>query len=355
MPTASYAAHRRQIATILMSLGLNQEFADQTAEVLAWADLHGIDSHGLSCLAVYYDRWKKGRVNMDPKPWVVRESPVSTLFNGDSGLGHPVSTRAMQVAIEKAKKTGMAISSVRNSVHFGACGFYAKMAADHGLLGLVTTTASNRQVAPTRGKQAQFGTDPIAFAAPSLEKNPFLLDMATTTAASGKIRNKHHEGLKLPQGWITTKDGEPSDDPLEAAEKGGFLTSLGGTEEGSSYKGYGLATMVNILSACLSGSTLITSPMHMKQPFGQDIGHFFMVIDPGLFRDPVEFRTDVSSLCNALRNATPIDPKRPVLVAGDPEWIAAEKRMVEGIPVGEGLLAKVRKIAEENNVPWLLG
>ena len=118
---------------------------------------------------------------------------------------------------------------------------------------------------------------------------PFLLDMATTTVAAGKIRNKFNEGLACPPGWVVTKDGAPSTDPLEAAEKGGFLTSLGGSPENSSYKGYGLSAMVNILSACLSGSTPITSPMHMKQPFGQDIGHFFLAIDPGLFRDAGRF------------------------------------------------------------------
>ena len=162
------------------------------------------------------------------------------------------------------------------------------------------------------------------------------------------------KGRKVPKGWVTTKDGQPSSDPLETFDKGGFLTSLGGTLEGSSYKGYGLAVMANILSACLSGSTLITSPMHMKQPFGQDIGHFFMAIDPGLFRDRDEFKVDVSSLCDSLRNTLPINADKPVMVAGDPEWHTAKERTKEGIPVSKGLLAKLRIIAEEHDVKWRL-
>ena len=353
MPS-SYLNHRAQIEAILISWGMAADLADQTAEVMAWADLHGIDSHGISMLTVYHERWKKGRVNLAARLKIERETPVSALIDGDAGLGHPTSRFAMETAIVKAKAVGMAISSVHNSVHFGACGFYAKMASDVGLIGIVSSTTSGKQVAPAGGREAQFGTDPLAFAAPGLDDTPFLLDMATTTVAFGRIRNKSNEGLPTPVGWLITREGLPSTDPLEAVEKGGFMTSLGGTPEGSNYKGYGLAVVANILSACLSGSTLITSPMHMKQPFGQDIGHFFMAIDPGLFRDPADFRADVTNLCNDLRATRPMDPSIPVMVAGDPERRIAAQRMVSGIPIGNGLRKKIRAIATEHNAPWML-
>jgi LDH2 family malate/lactate/ureidoglycolate dehydrogenase len=352
--SASYATHRAQIEAILVSWGMSKIAADRTAEVIAWADLHGIDSHGLSTLTGYHERWKKGRLNMAAQPRIMRETPVSALIDGDAGLGHLTSRFAMEIAIAKAKAMGMAISSVRNSAHFGACGFYVKMAADAGLIGMAATSTSGKQVAPARGVEARLGTDPLAFAAPGIDGEPFLLDMATTTVSSGKIRNKFNEGQPVPLGWLVTKDGQPSTDPLEAAEKGGFLTSLGGTPEGCNHKGYGLASMVNILSACLSGSTLMTSPMHMQQPFGQDMGHFFMAIDPGLFRNPAEFRADVADFCKALRATRPADPAKPVMVAGDPERQIAARRMVEGIPVGIGLLTKVRAIAAEHKAPWML-
>jgi LDH2 family malate/lactate/ureidoglycolate dehydrogenase len=178
--------------------------------------------------------------------------------------------------------------------------------------------------------------------------------MATTTVAAGRIRNKANEGLPTPPGWVLNKEGRPSTDPLEAREKGGFLTSLGGSPENSSYKGYGLAAMVNILASCLSGTTLITDPQHTKKPQGMDIGHFFMAIDPGLFRDRDEFQGDVARFCDDLRATTPVDPSQPVMVAGDPQWNNAAKRMAEGIPIGPGLLNQVRQIAQASAAPWLL-
>ena len=144
-------------------------------------------------------------------------------------------------------------------------------------------------------------------------------------------------------------------DPLEAAEKGGYLTSLGGSPEGSSYKGYGLSVMVNILSSCLSGATLITDPMHTKKPQGHDIGHFFLAMDPGMFREEGEFEADVASLCDGLRATTPMDPAVPVMVAGEKERGIAARRMRDGVPVGPNLLAKVKAIAGESKAAWLLG
>jgi LDH2 family malate/lactate/ureidoglycolate dehydrogenase len=217
---------------------------------------------------------------------------------------------------------------------------------------MVTTSASGIQVSPTNGAQARLGTDPIAFAAPGKPGEPFLLDMATTTVAAGRIRNKANENLPAPPGWLLTKDGLPSTDPLEAAQKGGFLTSLGGSPEGSSYKGYGLAMMVNILGSCLSGATLITDPMHTKKPQGMDIGHFFLALNPALFRADGAFEADVATLCDAMRATRPVDPAHPVMVAGDPERANAARRQREGIPVGHNLLAKIKAIAIESGVNW---
>lgn len=351
---APYAAHRAQIKAILSAWGMPEENAEPTSEILAWADLHGVDSHGLSMLPAYDRLRRTGRARMDARPEVIRETPVSALVDGGGGLGHVPARFAMQTAIDKAQRSGMAAVAVRNSAHFGACGFYTLMAAEAGLIGMACTSASGIQVAPTFGKQARLGTDPWSFAAPSADGTPFLLDMATTTVAAGRIRNKANENLPTPPGWVLTKDGQPSTDPLEAREKGGFLTSLGGSPESSSYKGYGLAVMVNILASCLSAATLITDPMHTKKPQGMDIGHFFMAIDPGLFRDPAEFQADVARFLGDLRATTPIDPAQPVMVAGDPQRRLAAQRMKDGIPVGAGLLGQVRQLAQASAAPWLL-
>jgi len=291
---------------------------------------------------------------MDARPVVVKETPVSALVDGGGGLGHVPGHFAMSLAIGKASASGVGVSVVRHSANFGAAGYYSLMAARAGLVGMACTSASGIQVAPTFGKQARLGTDPWSFAAPSADGVPFLLDMATTTVAAGRIRNKANEGLPTPDGWVLDAEGRPSNDPLVAREKGGFLTSLGGSPENSSYKGYGLAVMVNILASCLSGATLITDPMHTKKPVGQDIGHFFMAIDPGLFREGDDFQADVAAFMGALRSTTPVDPARPVMVAGDPQWRYAEVRMAEGIPVGAGLMGQVRQIAQAAAAPWLL-
>src|SRR6516162_773592 len=314
---ASYETHRAQLKAILLAWGMPEDNAETTADVLCWADLHGVDSHGISMLPGYDRLRRAGRANMEARPRIIRETPVSALVDGDGGLGHVPAHFAMQVAIDKAKQSGMAVVAVRNSAHFGATGYYTLMAAKQGLIGMACTSASSIQVAPTFGKEAKLGTDPWSFAAPSGDERPFLLDM----------------------------DGMPSVDPQEAREKGGFLTSLGGSPENSSYKGYGLAAMVNILASCLSGATLITDPDHTKKPYGMDIGHFLMAIDPAIFRGAGDFEADVATFLRALRATPPVDPAQPVMVAGDPQWKLAQTRLRDGIPVGPGLMAQVREIA----------
>ena len=351
---ATYANHRAQLKAILLGWGMPEENAEITSDVLSWSDLHGVDSHGISMIPGYDRLRREGRARMDARPSIATETPVSAVVDGGGGLGHVPGHFAMSVAIEKAKAIGMATVVVRNSAHFGATGYYTLMAAKQGLIGMACTAAAGIQVAPTFGKQARLGTDPWSFAAPTADGVPFLLDMATTTVAAGRIRNKANEGLPAPDGWVLDAEGNSSDDP-EIMKKGGFLTSLGGSPENSSYKGYGLATMVNILGSCLSGATLITERENgTRTGTSNDIGHFFLVIDPAIFRGPGEFEADVSMFLGHLRETPPVDPAKPVMVAGDPQWKLAEERMRDGIPVGAGLMAQLRQIAQAAAAQWLL-
>jgi LDH2 family malate/lactate/ureidoglycolate dehydrogenase len=350
---ASYETHRRQLELILNAWGMAGPTAASTAEIMSWADLHGIDTHGISMVPVYDQRRRDGKIDMRANPTVAKETPVSALVDGGGGLGHANARRAMELAIEKARTVGIGVAVVRNSAHFGACGFYALMAVEAGLIGMVATSASGIQVAPTHGAQAKLGTDPIAFGAPGKPGEPFLLDMATTTVAAGKIRNKANENLPTPPGWLVTAEGKPSTDPREVS-KGGFMTPLGGTPEGSSHKGYGLSAMVNILSSALSGATMITDPQHTKKPGTMDIGHFLLAMDPGMFRDTDDFRADVASFCESLRATRPANTANAVLVAGDPERRTAAQRRKTGIPVGPGLLAKVRDVARASGADWIM-
>ena len=350
---ASYETHRKQLELILEAWGMPRATAVGTAEIMSWADLHGIDTHGISMVPPYDERRLANKLDLRAEPRVLKETPVSVLVDGAGGLGHPAGRRAMDIAIEKAKKTGIGVAAVRNSGHFGACGFYVLQAVDAGFIGMATTSASGINMAPTNGAQARLGTDPIAFAAPGKPGEPFLLDMATTTVAAGKIRNKANEGLQTPTGWLVTKDGLPSTDPHEVS-KGGYMTPLGGTPEGSSHKGYGLGAMVNILSSALSGGAMVTDPTRNTRPGPIDIGHFFLAMDPGMFRDTADFQADVAAFCDTLRATKPADPNRPVLVAGDPERRTAQQRRQTGIPVGPNLLAKVRDIALASGAKWIM-
>ena len=346
--------HRAQLEAILRGWGMAEANAGETADLMFWADLHGIDSHGISMLPTY-DRFRReGRLKLANVPHVVRETAISALIDGDGGLGHVAAALGMRTAIAKARQGGVGVVAVRNSVHFGACGAYGVMAAEAGFIGMVGTTSAGVRVAPTGGTAARLSTDPWCFAAPGEPGRPFLLDMATTTVAYGRVRNRINEGQPTPPGWVLTASGQPSTDPLDVAERGGFLSSLGGSREGSSYKGYGLAMMVDILAGGLSGVTYPSDAGHTQGPGPQNVGHFLLALDPGMFGDAAGFTAGVARFCDAMRHTPPAEPDLPVLVAGDPERAKAARRRSEGIPVGPGLLAQVRGIAEAAGAPWLL-
>ena len=340
------ATHCAQIASILKAWGMSEARAAETADILGYADLHGIDSHGMSMIPPY-DTWRRnGQIDITAIPAIVHETPVSAVIDAGGGLGHVPGALAMRTAIAKAKTVGMAAAVVRNTSHFGALGYYGTMAAEAGLIGFITTSAAGVRVLPTGGAEPRLGTDPWCMVAPGEPGRPFMLDMATTTVAYGRVRNKTSENQPTPPGWVLDADGRPSTDPRDLTDRGGFAESSG-------YKGYGLAMMANILSACLAGGSLPVDPDHSaNKPLR--LAHFFMAMDPAIFRDPAEFRAEVARFGDAMRATPPRNPEKPVLVAGDPERATAARRRAEGIPVGEGLKAQVRAIAEAAGADWLL-
>jgi LDH2 family malate/lactate/ureidoglycolate dehydrogenase len=347
---------RTQIRRILEAWAMPPARATITADVLLYADLHGIDSHGVSMIPVYEAYRDRREVRMDaPEPAVTECGPAAALMDAQATLGHAPTAQAMGIALRKARQIGIGVVAVRNSAHFGAAGYFARLAATEGMVGIACTTSPSLRTTPTFGAAPMLGTNPYAFAAPGADGIAFALDMATTTVAFGKIRNARNEGRRLPPGWGTDSRGQPCDSPDEVIERG-FLTPLGGTPDGSSYKGYGLAMMVDILAGGLSGTLGAAGADSGGQlPGARNSGHFVLALDPGLFRDRAAFGGDVDAYCARLRATPPADPAQPVLVAGDPERAAAARRSVEGIPVGPGLLAQLRQVAERAGTPWLLG
>jgi len=351
----------RQISAVLHAWGMPDDVVRTAADVMTDTDLAGIDSHGISMLMLYEEALGLEQLNPAPVPRIVRESPVTALVDGDAGLGHVAAVFGMELAISKATATGVAVVCVRNSTHFGAAGYYAAMASQRGLLGMVTCTTRGNPVLPTRSAVPVLGTNPIAFAAPTRRNTPFLLDMSTSTVAQNKVKVYDLQGRPLPPGWVLDERGEPVIDSalamdLVTVRHTGGITALGGTAEMSSHKGYGLSVMVQILSATLAGGSF--TPIRKRSQGRGDpdeIGHFLMALDPKAFRDEGEFENDLDDVIDVLHGATPANPAEPVLVAGEPEVLARAERARDGIPIPDTLAAKIRAICERAGAPFLLG
>ncbi|MGY9057281.1 MAG: Ldh family oxidoreductase [Alphaproteobacteria bacterium] len=348
---------RAQIEAVLIAWGVAAEPAAVAAEGLADADLHGVDSHGIGLVPLYDQRRGQGRLNVTPNIQIVREKGAVALIDADRSLGHPVSVQAMQLACDKARATGVALVGVRNSNHFGAAGYYSRMAAKQGMIGMAMTHAPGAAIVPTFGKDAALGTNPIAFAAPAKSNKPFALDMATSTVAVNKIRNAHRRGKSVPEGWAMDEEGVATTDP-EVGFNARRVTPVGGTRELGSHKGYGLAMMVEILCAVLTGAWAEpgeTDAEGRPVKSATQTGHFFLAIDPNLLREGDEFGEDLDRMIDMLHATPPVDPAEPVLVAGDPEWATFAERSAEGIPLPGLLIEEMREVVSRCNAPFLLG
>lgn len=330
---------KSNVARLLASWGMPSAHARASASVLVQADLFGIESHGVSMLSVYEGYRDAGILVMSPEVEVVRETPVAALIDAGGGLGHYPSGLATELVIGKARGAGMGVAAVRNSNHFGAAGVYALRIAENGLLGFAFTSVGKASVVPTRGTRPMFGTNPIAFAAPAKRNRPFLLDMATSTAAVGKLMVAAREGRELPPVWAMAADGRPETDPNRALEHRLLLPLGGASTDTGGHKGYGLAAMVEILTSVLAGGTF--APLRPIEQKRFDVGHLFLAVDPALFRGPGEFESDVDALVDALRASPAADHAQPVLVAGDPEYAAQAERREQGIPMSAELRAKL--------------
>jgi LDH2 family malate/lactate/ureidoglycolate dehydrogenase len=354
--TFPVATLEAQIRAVLQAWGFPPDSAGTAAAAMVHADVSGIDSHGISMLPMYEQLRDRGELVPTARATTVRDATVTAVIDAGGGLGHPAAVAAMRLAVEKARAHGVGVVSVRNSQHFGAAGQYAALATEHGLIGLVTTSARTLSVVPTRGALPRLGTHPIAFAAPARRNGPFLLDMSTSTVAVNKIKVYGYHDRPLPAGWVLDGAGTPVQDPEEGmrlvqSPGAGGLTPLGGTGEMSSHKGYGLAVMVQILSATLCGAAFAAA-REDGEPI--DIGHFFLALDPAAFREDGRFEDDVDDVLDLLRATPPADPERPVLVPGDPEATARDQRLREGIALSDVLVEQLRQICARAGAPFLL-
>ena len=349
-----------QLATVFRAWGMSDAHAETTAQMMVETDLRGVDSHGISMLPTYDQEFRAGRLNMKPVFKTVRETVATALIDADASLGHPVSVYAMNLAVDKCLQAGVGIVTVFNSHHFGAAGCYSRIAADRGVIGMVTASTRGVTMVPTFAAEPVLGTNPLAFAAPAKRNEPFQLDMATTTVAAGKVKVYKLNHRPLPPGLVVDEDGKTVTDETQAFgyvfdKNDGGITPLGGTRDASSHKGYGLAMMVHILCGALSGASFSPIRNRTQKPSDpHNIGHFFMAIDPKAFREDGAFEEDLDQVIDILHGAKRADPKQPVLVAGDPEMLTRKERLEQGVPVPDDLMVQLRAVAYRAKVPFVL-
>lgn len=348
---------RKQLDAIFISWGMIENFRSVCIRQMVEADLMGIDSHGIGMLPNYEKYRLQGSMVVNPDVVVVDNRQAVALVDAGHGMGHIAATKAMEMAMEKARTFGVGAVSVRRSNHYGAAGVYSNMARRGGLLGISMTGTTQRSVVPTFGREPRFSTNPLAFAAPGQETEGFSLDMATSTVAIGKIMIAKREGRSIPTGWALDREGRPETDPVAAlAADPKRLTPLGGTRELGSHKGYGLAIMVEILGSMLSNSYVGGYSLETGER-GKflNIGHFFLGLDPVAFRgESGAFETSIDRLVSYLRATPPVDPDQPVLVAGDPEIAAYKERTKNGIPVTDSLIEEIREVCESCRAEFIL-
>ena len=347
---------------VFQNMGIPEEDARITAEVLVAADLRGVDSHGVARLRRYVNGLRDGMMIAHPEVQVVTETPATALIDAGAGLGQPVSYRAMQEAIQKALDVGAGFVTVRNSNHFGIAGYYAMMALEQDCIGISMTNAATL-VVPTFGRDAMLGTNPISVAAPAGQERPFVLDMATSTVPRGKLEVYNRLEKPIPMGWATDETGTPTIEAERVLENfkqraGGGLLPLGGAGELlGGHKGYGLALWVDVFCAILSGAAYADA-VYPKTPDGKPlpskIGHFFGAWRVEGFRPVEEFKAAMDDLQWRLRNTPKAEGKDRIYIHGEKEHEEAERRSHEGILLNPKVAADLRAIGEELEVEYNL-
>ena len=328
--------------------GFTGEEARQITAVLLEADLSGIESHGVQRMIRYHKEITGGMVKLDAKPEIVFETPLSAVIEGNDAMGQTLGVKAMEMAIQKAKQSGFGMVTVRNSNHYGVAGYYSRMAASEGLIGLSMTNTEAIMV-PTFGKQAMLGTNPIAFAMPADPVN-FSFDAATTVVPRGKLEVYVKRGNGLPLGWALDENGQDSDDADRVlkniiAKTGGGILPLGGSGEMTSgYKGYGFAMLCEIATAILSGGT--TSNYIYKTPGRSNIAQCFIALDYGMFGDKKEIEARLSKYLQEVRDSAKAEGQDRIYIHGEKEAEAHDRVCKEGVSVNEKTYAELQMIAE---------
>jgi len=341
------------IADVFIGLNVPEEDAEIISDVLITSDLRGIDSHGIQRCKMYYERIKKGIYNPNTEIEIIKDTPTTAVIDGKCGMGPVIGFKCMKLAIEKAKKYGVGIITVRNSTHFGIAGYYSLMAIKEGMIGIATTNA-RPAVPPTFGVEPMLGTNPLTAGTPTDEKFPFLIDCATSIIQRGKVEVYNRIHKELPGGLIITKNGKTNKDPAEVLhnleESTAALLPLGGSGETTSgYKGYGYATLVEILSSALQSGVFLKDTAGIMEGNQKrlKVGHFFMAINIENFLPLDEFKANTGNIMRSLRSSQRVPGCERIYTAGEKEFYREQERSASGIPINKSIQRDIKMMQKE--------
>lgn len=335
------------IARCLASCGMPAADAAKVGGLMAQADVNGQDGHGVFRLPMYIKRIQAGGMNMTPAFKRLSDRPATALIDGDNGMGHLVMHHATELAMEKARTTGVAWVGARMSNHAGPASLYAMMPAKENMIGLYLAVGSANHMPPWGGTDMLLSTNPIAVALPSKDYPPIVLDMATTVAAYGKVKTAAQRGEQMPEGWMVDRNGDPLTDPTRASE--GFLLPIGGP------KGYGLSLVFGILAGVLNGAA-----------FGRDVvdfnadttsvtntGQMILALDIAAFADPDAFRAEIDDVWRQMKASAKMPGVDEIRLPGERMDRVRLERSAKGIPLSDALRAQLSALAAELGVAAL--
>ena len=324
--------------------GLSQEDAELSAHVFVKTDTWGTFTHGTRQIRGLMTNARSGRLATGTKEEIVNQGPSWAIIDAKDGMPPAISYRAVQLAIDKAKQTGMAYIGIRGSSHYGAAGFYANMLAENGMFGMSMCNVEPCMTVPG-GISRILGTNPIAYAAPTGTARTIMLDIATSAVAATKIFAAKSEGREIPDTWLVDENGIPTTDPSIYPEKGSQLPMAG-------HKGYGLAVFVEILTAVLSGSAMMSavqSWVDYDNPESSDQGHAFLAMDVGAMMPIDEFHKRIGTMSDEIKSAK-VAKGAAIFLPGEMEWERREKALAEGMDMPEDVLISLRGLAEDSGL-----
>lgn len=357
MQHIAYKKLQKFTEQVFLGMGCPKADAKTASEVLISADLRGVDSHGVARLKGYISLWEHKRVNTKSVIRITHETPSTAVVDGDAGLGLVVAPFAMKLAMQKAEKVGTGWVSVKNSNHYGIAGYHSMLALERDMIGWSMTNASPL-VSPTFSTEKLLGTNPIAVAIPTHKQPPFVADFATTTAANGKLEVLKRKGAEAPLGWVQDAEGNPTTN-VDALKEGGSMLPLGGDRAHASHKGYILGSIVDILSAVLSGANYgpwappFVSFLPLREDaVGEGLGHFFGAMRIDAFRPADDFKRHMDNWIATFRNSATTDESENVLIPGDPEREMTMERKQNGIPLIPKIIDDLTEVGSKFSIEF---